>query len=189
MSPAYLVSTPGSLTTSKYTTSSDLAVTPLLGGNNTASSFFVVRHSDYSSQASVDYKLKVPTSVGEVTIPQLGGSLTLSGRDSKIHVVDYDVAGTNILYSSAEVFTWTESGKSKILVLYGGPGEHHELAVSSTLKGSVIEGSSSSITTKQVDKAVVIGWDVSTTRRIVQVGDLQIVLLGKCFLEYRLASS
>ncbi|KAF3021271.1 hypothetical protein E8E15_006457 [Penicillium rubens] len=179
VSPAYLVSTPGALTTSKYTTSSDLAVTPLLGGNKTASSFFVVRHSDYSSQEAVDYKLKVPTSAGTVTIPQLGGSLTLSGRDSKVHVVDYDVAGTNILYSSAEVFTWTKSGKSKILVLYGGPNEHHELAVSSKSKASVIEGSSSSITTKQVGKAVVIGWDVDTTRRIVQVGDLKIVLLDR----------
>lgn len=178
MSPAYLLSTPGDLTTSKYTTSSDLAVTPLLGGNGTASSFFIVRHNDYSSQASVDYKLKVPTSAGQITIPQLGGSLTLSGRDSKVHVVDYDVAGTNILYSSAEVFTWTKSGSSKILVLYGGPGEHHELAVSSTSKPSVIEGSSSSITTKQVKKAIVIGWDVSTTRHIVQVGGLKIILLG-----------
>jgi hypothetical protein len=168
------------LTTSKYTTSSDLAVTPLLGDKNTASSFFVVRHSDYSSQASVNYKLEVPTSAGQLTIPQLGGSLTLSGRDSKIHVVDYDVAGTNILYSSAEVFTWTKSGNSKILVLYGGPGEHHELAVSSKSKASVIEGSSSSITTKQIEKAIVIGWDVSTTRRIVQVGDLKIILLGQC---------
>lgn len=153
-------------------------MTPLLGGNSTKSSFFVVRHNDYSSQASVNYKLKVPTSAGQITIPQLSGSLTLNGRDSKIHVVDYDVAGTNILYSSAEVFTWTQSGKSKVLVLYGGPGEHHELTVSSTSKPSVIEGSSSSITTKQVGKAVVIGWDVSTTRRIVQVGDLKILLLG-----------
>jgi beta-galactosidase len=161
-------------------------VTPLLGDNKTASSFFVVRHSDYSSQESVDYKLKVPTSAGKMTIPQLGGSLTLSGRDSKIHVVDYDVAGTNILYSSAEVFTWTESGKSKILVLYGGPGEHHELAVSSKSKASVIEGSSSSITTKQVGNAVVIGWDIDATRRIVQVGDLKMVLLGECSLRYRL---
>jgi beta-galactosidase len=177
-SPAYLLTTPGSLTTSTYTTSSDLAVTPLLGGNSTASSFYVVRHSDYSSQTSVNYKLKVSTSAGQITIPQLNGSLTLSGRDSKIHVVDYDVAGTNILYSSAEVFTWTKSGKLKFLVLYGGPGEHHELAVSSTSKASVVEGSSSSITTKQAGKAVVIGWDVSTTRRIVQVGDLKILLLG-----------
>ncbi|KAJ5581740.1 hypothetical protein N7535_000360 [Penicillium sp. DV-2018c] len=179
VSPDYLLTTPGNLTTSKYTTLSDLAVTPLLGGKDTASSFFVVRHSDYSSQASVSYKLKVPTSAGELTIPQLGGSLTLSGRDSKIHVVDYDVAGTNILYSSAEVFTWTKSGNSKILVLYGGPGEHHEMAVSSQTKASVIEGSSSSITTKQVGGAIVIGWDVSTTRRIVQVGDLRIILLDR----------
>lgn len=180
MSPAYLVTTPGNVTTSEYTTSSDLAVTALLGGKDTDSSFFIVRHSDYSSQASVGYKLKVPTSAGKLTIPQLGGSLTLSGRDSKVHVVDYDVAGTNILYSSAEVFTWTKSSSSKILVLYGGPGEHHELAVSSKSKASVIEGPSSGITTKQVDKAVVIGWDVSTTRRIVRVGDLKIVLLGEC---------
>jgi beta-galactosidase len=104
--------------------------------------------------------------------------LTLSGRDSKIHVVDYDVAGTNILYSSAEVFTWNKVGKSKVLVLYGGPGEHHELAVTSTSKASVVEGSSSGITTKQVGTAVVIGWDVSTTRRIVEVGDLKVLLLG-----------
>ncbi|KAJ5515045.1 Glycoside hydrolase family 35 [Penicillium fimorum] len=179
VSPDYLLLTPGELTTSKYTTSPDLAVTPLVGGNSTATSFFIVRHSNYASQASVDYKLKIPTSAGQVTIPQLGGSLTLSGRDSKVHVVDYDVAGTNILYSSAEVFTWTKSGKSKILVLYGGPGEHHELAVSSKSKASIVEGSSSSITTKQVGKAVVIGWDVSTTRRIVQVGDLKILLLDR----------
>ncbi|KAJ6094034.1 hypothetical protein N7467_002879 [Penicillium canescens] len=178
-SPAYLLATPGALTTSTYTTSSDIAVTPLLGGNSTASSFFVVRHNDYSSQASVDYKLKVSTSAGSVTIPQLGGSLTLSGRDSKIHVVDYDVAGTNILYSSAEVFTWNKVGKSKVVVLYGGPGEHHELAVTSTSKASVVEGSSSGITTKQVGTAVVIGWDVSTTRRIVEVGDLKVLLLDR----------
>lgn len=179
VSPAYLLTTPGALTTSTYTTSSDIAVTPLLGGNSTTSAFFVVRHNDYSSQASVDYKLKVSTSAGSITIPQLGGSLTLSGRDSKIHVVDYDVAGTSILYSSAEVFTWNKVGKSKVLVLYGGAGEHHELAVVSTSKASVIEGSSSGITTKQVGKAVVIGWDVSTTRRIVQVGDLKVLLIGK----------
>ncbi|KAJ5774795.1 Glycoside hydrolase family 35 [Penicillium paradoxum] len=178
-SPAYLLTTPGNLTTSEYTTSPDVVVTPLLGNKDSASSFFVVRHSDYTTQDSVNYKLKVPTSAGQVTVPQLGGTLTLSGRDSKIHVVDYDVAGTNVLYSSAEVFTWTKSGDSKNLVLYGGPGEHHELAVVSQSKASVVEGSSSGITVKRVNKTVVIGWDVSTTRRIVQVGNLKILLLDR----------
>ena len=179
VSPAYLLTTPGNLTTSTYTTTSDLTVTPLLGSNGSASSFFVVRHTDYSSQASVDYKLKVPTSAGQLTIPQLGGSLTLSGRDSKIHIVDYDVAGTNILYSTGEVFTWKQVGNEKFLVIYGGPGEHHELAISGACDASVVEGSSSGITSKKVGKALVIGWNVSSTRRIVQVGDLKVLLLGK----------
>ncbi|KAJ5578415.1 CAZyme family GH35 [Penicillium hispanicum] len=179
VSPSYLLTIPGNLTTSKYTNTADLTVTPLLGSNSSASSFFVVRHTDYSSQSSVDYKLKVPTSVGQLTIPQLEGSLTLSGRDSKIHVVDYNVAGTNILYSTGEVFTWKKFEDEKVLVLYGGSGEHHELAISGSIAASVIEGSSSEITTKQVGKAVVIGWDVSATRRIVKVGDLKVFLLDR----------
>jgi len=179
VSPSYLVATPGNATTSSYTNTADLTVTPLSGGNNSASSFFVVRHTDYSSQNSVNYKLQVPTSAGRLTIPQLGGSLTLSGRDSKIHIVDYDVAGTNILYSTAEVFTWKQFGGEKVLILYGGPDEHHELAVSTKADVCVVEGLSSSISSKQKNDAVVIGWDVSPTRRIVKVGDLKIFLLGK----------
>lgn len=179
VSPAYLETTPGNLTTSTYSTNSDIAVTPLLGSNSSATSFFVVRHNDYSSQASVDYKLKVPTSAGQLTLPQLGGSLTLGSRDSKIHVVDYDVAGTNILYSTGEVFTWKSFNGEKVLVLYGDVGEHHELAVSGASSATVVEGSSSGITSKKVGKAVVVGWDVSTTRRIVEIGDLKVLLLGK----------
>ncbi|KAJ5147104.1 hypothetical protein N7526_000456 [Penicillium atrosanguineum] len=179
VSPSYLVATPGNATTSTYTSTADLTVTPLLGSNSSASSFFVIRHTDYSSQDSVGYKLRLPTSAGSLTIPQLGGSLTLSGRDSKIHVVDYDVAGTNILYSTAEVFTWKDFGNEKVLVVYGGPNEHHELAVSSKSSVSVVEGSSSGIISKQKGNAVVISWDVSSTRRIVKVGDLKIFLLDR----------
>lgn len=173
------MATPGNATTSTYTSTTDLTVTPLLGSNSSSSSFFVIRHTDYSSEDSVSYKLRLPTSAGRLTIPQLGGSLTLSGRDSKIHVVDYDVAGTKILYSTAEVFTWKNFENEKVLVVYGGPNEHHEIAVSSKSNVSVVEGSSSSITSKQKGSAVVIGWDVSMTRRIVKVGDLKIFLLGK----------
>ncbi|GLI71901.1 hypothetical protein PoHVEF18_000068 [Penicillium ochrochloron] len=179
VSPGYLVANPGGLSTSTYTNTADLTVTPLLGSNSSASSYFVIRHSDYSSQASVDYKLTVPTSAGNLTIPQLGGSLTLSGRDSKIHVTDYDVAGTNILYSTAEVFTWKKFNNDKVLVLYGGPGEHHEFAVSGASSSSVVEGSSSGISSKKVGKALVVAWDVSTTRRIVQVGNLKVFLLDR----------
>ncbi|KAI9042941.1 glycoside hydrolase family 35 protein [Aspergillus affinis] len=176
-SPSYLLATPGNLTTGVYTDTSDLSVTPLIGRGT--GSFFVVRHKDYSSQDSVSYKLNVPTSAGKLTIPQLKGSLTLSGRDSKIHVVDYNVSDTNVLYSTAEVFTWKKFGNTKTLVVYGGPNEHHELAVSGQSKVKVIEGSESGIVSKQIKKAVVVGWDVSTTRRIIQIGELRVILLDR----------
>ncbi|KAF7173165.1 hypothetical protein CNMCM5623_005384 [Aspergillus felis] len=176
-SPSYLLATPGSLTTSGYADTADLTVTPLLG--NGTGSYFVVRHTDYTSQASTPYKLSLPTSAGKLTVPQLGGTLTLNGRDSKIHVVDYNVGGTTILYSTAEVFTWKKFGNSKVLVLYGGPGEHHELAVSLNSDIQVVEGSNSGVTSKKVGGAVVVAWDVSSSRRIVQIGDLKIFLLDR----------
>jgi beta-galactosidase len=177
VSPSYLLATPGNLTTGTYADTSDLAVTPLLGKDT--GSYFVVRHSDYTSQESTSYKLRLPTSAGNLTVPQLGGELSLHGRDSKIHVVDYDVAGTNIVYSTAEVFTWKKFGDSKVLVLYGGPDEHHEFAIATKSGVKVLEGSKSSVSSKQVGKTVVVGWDVSSTRVIVQVGDLKVLLLGK----------
>lgn len=38
----------------------------------------------YNSLDSSSYKLNVPTSRGKVSIPTLGGSLSLNGRDSKV---------------------------------------------------------------------------------------------------------
>ncbi|KAJ9380822.1 CAZyme family GH35 [Paecilomyces variotii] len=177
-SESYITATPGNLTTGVYTDTTDLTVTPLFG-NGSSTSFFVLRHSDYSSQESTSYKLKLPTSAGNLTIPQLGGSLTLNGRDSKIHVTDYDVAGTNVLYSTAEVFTWKKFEDKKVLVVYGGAGERHEIAISGSTNATVLENESPDISIESKGQYVVIGWDASSIRRIVQVGDLQLFLLDK----------
>ncbi|KAL2838183.1 putative beta-galactosidase A [Aspergillus pseudoustus] len=177
VSPGYLLASPGNLTTS-HTNTAALTVTPLLGSNG-SSSYFVIRHSDYASQDSVNYKLNVTTSVGQLAIPLLGGNLTLSGRDSKIHVVDYDLDGTKLLYSTAEVFTWKVSDNNKFLVLYGGPGEHHEFAVSGGSSSSITEGSTSGVLSKNIGNLTVIAWDVSASRRIIQIGSLKVFLLDR----------
>lgn len=52
------------------------------------------------------YTLTLPTSSGNLTIPQLGGQLTLDGKDSKIHVVDYTAGSSHLLYSTGEIMTW-----------------------------------------------------------------------------------
>lgn len=86
-----------------FVSDNSLAVTPL---KSNSTMFYVVRHGDYTIQESTPYPLTVTTSQGIIGIPQLSSTLTLNGRDSKIHVTDYDVGGTNMLYSSAEIFTW-----------------------------------------------------------------------------------
>ena len=153
-------------------------MTPLIG-QNTSSSFFVVRHTNYNSTSSTNYTLQLPTSAGTLTIPQLGGSLTLNGRDSKVHVTDYDVGGTNVLYSTAEVFTWKKFDDYSVLIVYGGLGEHHEIAVSSKSEATMLNGQQSSILTRSVDGQSIISWDVSSSRVIVQVEELLILLLGE----------
>ena len=59
-------------------------------------------------------------SLGALGIPQLSGSLTLNGRDSKIHVNGYDVGQYMLQYSTAEVFTWHAHAKQTVLVVYSG---------------------------------------------------------------------
>lgn len=90
-----------------FTTNSALAVTETRDVVGQKTVFWVVRHAAYNSLEKSTYKLTVSTtSLGKLSIPQLGGSLTLDGRDSKVHVTDYAFGDKTILYSSGEIFTW-----------------------------------------------------------------------------------
>lgn len=102
-SPAYLTAVPMVGMNGSYVNTDLIATTPLIGN---LTGFYVVRHAYYNSTNSTNYRLTVPTSKGNVSIPRLSSTLTLNGRDSKIHVTDYNVGGYNLLYSSAEIFTW-----------------------------------------------------------------------------------
>ncbi|KAL9619062.1 MAG: hypothetical protein Q9160_006317 [Pyrenula sp. 1 TL-2023] len=180
VSPAYLVGNAGTASNGSYTYNPALAVTPIL--SNTTN-FYVVRHSAYESLDSTDYTLSVSTSAGNATIPQLGGSFTLNGRDSKIHVTDYDIGGIDVLYSSAEVFTWEKYDSKTVLVLYGGAGETHETAFklstfSSNVSAEVTEGSG--VQTAQQGGAVILNWEVTPERKVVSIGDeLEVYLLWR----------
>jgi hypothetical protein len=104
VSPSYLDAVPGNATSSIYTDTTDLTVTPLIG-NLTSSSFYIIRHIDTTETTSTSYKLKINTSIGDITIPQLCGTLSLIGRDSKVNVADYNISSANIVYSTAKIFT------------------------------------------------------------------------------------
>ena len=87
-SPAYLTAVPMTGSNGSYVNTDLIATTPVIGN---LTGFYVVRHAYYNSTDSTNYRLTVPTSKGSVSVPQLSSTLTLNGRDSKIHVIDYDV--------------------------------------------------------------------------------------------------
>ena len=49
--------------------------------------------------------MDVNTTIGELTIPRLGGNITLAGRESKILVTDYVFGSNKLDYSTAEACT------------------------------------------------------------------------------------
>lgn len=156
---------------------SELSTTPIFGTNTT---FYVTRHSDYTSLASTSYTFTVPTSQGDVTIPQLGGTLTLNGRDSKIHVTDYDVRGINLVYSSADIYTHSKTGSKRVLLVYGLAGETHELAFLSSLGKPTVEGDASTVKIATKGSTTVVQWQVTETRKVLHYGsNLDVYLLWR----------
>ncbi|KAF2676592.1 glycoside hydrolase family 35 protein [Lentithecium fluviatile CBS 122367] len=174
-SPALASAIPGYNMTGVYTDTTAITVTPLFGNKT---SFYVTRQTKYNALGSTSYMLKIRTSAGNFTVPQLGGQLSINGRDSKIHVADYEVGDFNVLYSTAEVFTWKKYGNRTILVIYGGTDETHELAVSKTSGATAVEGSGMKFSNRNGN--TILNWKTASSRRVVRIGsDLFIVVLDR----------
>lgn len=174
VTPAYLTASVGNMSNTTYTDNIAITVTPLFGD---VTNFYIVRHSDYQTFESTTYKMTLSTSVGSVTVPQLGGILSLNGRDSKWAVTDYDMGGETLLYSTAEILTWKAFESQTVLVVYGGPGEQHELAIVGSATPELLEGDS--LTTECADGAVIFNWAVSSTRRVVRVGNVLVYIVDR----------
>ncbi|KXT12171.1 hypothetical protein AC579_2432 [Pseudocercospora musae] len=123
-----------------YTGNDALATTALLGN---VTNFFVIRHGAYNALDTTKYTITLPTSMGNITIPQLGSSLSLHSRDSKMYITDYDA----------------------VLVVYSGPGETNELAVTGCSNAKLTEGEGVEIANK--NGATVLKFDTSSTQRVV----------------------
>jgi hypothetical protein len=178
VSPAYLTATRGNASNSTWTTTTDLTVTPAFGGET---GFFFVRHSKYNSLDSTGYKLKISTQAfGNITVPQLNStSLTLNGRDSKVHVSNYDLGGTTLVYSTAEILTWHKYEDKTVLVVYGGPGETHELTLAVT-GVEILEGDVQTTATRGY---TLLNFKADETRKVAKLGVgsnfIYVYMLGK----------
>ncbi|KAI1091381.1 glycoside hydrolase family 35 protein [Rostrohypoxylon terebratum] len=184
VSPAYLTAVAGNASNGSYVSTDQIATTPVFG-TEYPTNFYIIRHADWTSTNTTTYKLDVRTSIGNISIPQLGGELVLTRRDSKIHVTDYDVGGINLIYCTAEVFTWAQdvSGK-RTLILYGGAEEVHEFAIDLANMTRTSTPTKPHDTNVKVEKTkfntLVVQWKVSAERRILKLDDnLEVLLLWR----------
>ncbi|BCS19877.1 glycoside hydrolase family 35 protein [Aspergillus puulaauensis] len=188
VSPSYLLANPSNFTTGIYSSNENVAVTPVLANTTLSDSktnYFVVRHANYSTDYTAGYTLNLATTAGDLTIPQLGqGTLTLPGRDSKIHVTDYKVGDYNILYSTAEIFTWKQFSERNVLLVYGGPDELHEIAIQvSHIRNKPRSVEGDGVTIQRLEESNSDAWIVQYTatpqRKVVQIADLFVYLLDR----------
>ncbi|KAJ3511125.1 hypothetical protein NLJ89_g4278 [Agrocybe chaxingu] len=109
-----------------YTTSPIMYAAELRNLDNGAA-FYFVRHNASTSTALTTTQLKVTTSAGDLVIPTTG-VMTFDGRETKIIVTDYTFGAhnTKILYSTAEIMTWTTIGTKDYIVFYAPSGQSGE---------------------------------------------------------------
>lgn len=187
MSPGYLTATPDvNSSPGVYSSNKDITVTGVLGQQG---SFFIARQTDYKSWKTVSYNLTLPTSRGLLSIPYLGGNLTLDGRDSKIHVTDYPVDDALMIYCTAEIFTWQKYFNRTILVVYGGMGETHEIMMSRDPHEALFTLASVGVLLQVEGPQFYAQWRVTEERRWLRVGNLFVHLIGKSFAIEELSRS
>ncbi|KAI0020857.1 glycoside hydrolase family 35 protein [Xylariomycetidae sp. FL0641] len=179
-SPQYLLTTPEANTTKKYSDNKDIFVTALTSNDTESAMFFVVRHSNYSSLASTSYKLTLPTSEGEISVPVTNKSLSLNGRDSKMMAVNYDVSGTKLLYSTADIFTHQKFEDRTVLIMYAGPNEYNEFAIQGSRSQVKALQKGGSYTVQDGDSDyVTVGWNASPDRTILRIGEVDVYMLDR----------
>ncbi|KAH6854926.1 glycoside hydrolase family 35 protein [Chaetomium sp. MPI-CAGE-AT-0009] len=155
VSPGYLEATPDlKPIPGFYSPNQDITVTGVVGPKG---SFYVTRKTAYKDPTPVSYTLKLPTSKGVVTIPHLGGTLTMPGRDTRIH----------------------EYTDQTIVVVYGGMGETHELLMKPTALGMSTKASPG-VKTKQDGTHLYTQWKTTEgEEQSIRAGNLYIYLIAR----------
>ncbi|KAK8104323.1 uncharacterized protein PG998_011356 [Apiospora kogelbergensis] len=110
-------------------TDNKAVATSELRNPDTGAAFYVVMHADSTSSNPEAFKLQVNTSVGEITMPQHGGEIALSGHQAKILVTDFKFGTKTLLYSTAEVLTYSVVDGKEVLVLWVPTGESAEFSI------------------------------------------------------------
>lgn len=177
----------------------DLAVTQLKGngtqytGNTmittnelrnpvTNAGFYITRHANSSISTLESFKLKVSTSLGNLTIPQKGGHIVLNGRQSKIVVTDFTFGSEKLVYSTAEVLTYAIFDSNSTLVLWVPTGESGEFYIKGAKSGKVSSCRGCSNTGFHPDyNGLLVTFTQNKGMTVMMIGNIRVVILDRTY--------
>ncbi|KAF9465360.1 glycoside hydrolase family 35 protein [Collybia nuda] len=125
--------------------SSPAAFITFLQNPDSKAGFYIARQTNSTSTATTDFKLNVTVASGNLQIPLLAPSITLSGRQSKVIVTNYAFGKSRMLYSTAQVFYASTIDGRDVLFLHGDSAQEHEATL--TLTGTPKKAQQNSLVT------------------------------------------
>jgi hypothetical protein len=122
--------------TTNYTGNPSVFAQELYNVDNHAR-FYVAKHTNTTLTSLETFKLRVKTSVGDLTIPQYAPHIALDGRQSKVLVTDFNAGPQKIIYSTAEVLAVSVQDKRPLVALWVPTGETGEFYLKGVKRGQV----------------------------------------------------
>jgi hypothetical protein len=99
--------------------------------------FYVAKHTNTTLTSLETFKLRVKTSVGDLTIPQYAPHIAIDGRQAKVLVTDFNAGPQKIVYSTAEVLAVSVQDGEPLVALWVPTGETGEFFLKGVKKGKV----------------------------------------------------
>ncbi|KAJ9144491.1 Glycosyl hydrolase family 35 [Pleurostoma richardsiae] len=163
-----------------YTTDPSVSATELRNPD-TGAGFYIVRHNDSTSAVPVTFKILLETSVGKVTVPTYATGVTITGHIAKILVTDFKIGKESVIYSTAEVLTYSLIDGETTLVLWTAPGESGEFYITGASHGELLWTNSSSCNVRfhAADKGVIVTFNQAAGLTVAQVGKVRVLIADR----------
>jgi beta-galactosidase GanA len=162
-----------------YTTNAAITTVELRNPDTNAA-FYVIRHTNSSSDVLEPFKMKVSTSEGNFSIPQKLSSMALSGHQSKIILTDFHFGSHSLAYSTAEVLTYSTYGGLTTLALWVPDGESGEFYVKKAKSGEVSRGGDSAAQFSLEQSGLLVAFQNQNGMTVLQFDqNLRIIVLDR----------
>ncbi|KAJ5682963.1 hypothetical protein N7462_006128 [Penicillium macrosclerotiorum] len=161
-------------------TDNSLARAYELRNPDTNAGFYATFHTNTSTSTNEAFHLKINTSAGKLTVPRHGGVIRLNGHQSKILVTDFSFGSKTLLYSTAEVLTYSVSNKIPTLALWVPTGESGEFNIKGAKRGSIkkCQGCSGVKFIKE-NGGLTVTFTQSSGMSVLEIDDFYVILLDR----------